>query len=46
MTDKRVVVDTVEISDHSFYEYDLTVAYTADQGWAVVKKTLIDGAAS
>lgn len=41
-----VVVRAVEISDHSFYEYDLTVAYTADQGWAVVEKTVIDGAAS
>jgi len=41
-----VVVRAVEISDHSFYEYDLTVAYTADQGWTVVKKTVIDGVAS
>jgi len=41
-----VVVRAVEISDHSFYEYDLTAAYTPDQGWAVVDKTLIDGAAS
>lgn len=45
-THRCVVVRAVEISDYSFYEYDLTVAYTADQGWTVVEKTLIDGAAS
>lgn len=46
MTDKCVVVHNVEISDHSFYEYDLTVAYTSGRGWTVVEKTVIDGAAS
>lgn len=45
-THRCVVVHAVEISDHSFYEYDLTVRYTLDQGWTVVEKTVIDGAAS
>ncbi|PEN07601.1 hypothetical protein CRI93_06365 [Longimonas halophila] len=45
-TRRCVVVRAVEISDHSFYEYDLTVRYTLDQGWMVVEKTVIDGADS
>jgi len=41
-----VVVRALEMSEYSFFVYDLTAAYVPAQGWVVVGTEQIAGAAS
>jgi len=45
-TNKCVVVDAIEMSENSFYEYELFVVHTPDVGWHVTEARMISGVSS